>query len=1465
MSPKTRTLVFVLALLFLLVVGGLPLGANAGTEDAELPQITFLKIPEKDAADIVIVGKVTLPAGKVYGDYVLTAYVYIGQWYGPKPQEAMPKTTIAANGSFALQYATNTTNNDKTATRIEVMLLKASVPSKDFASYASIKSSTSLLKSYTITRNADEIQVDGAAFALQADYADFDSRFPGFRSRVINGAQYCVNYSPYLGTLKNGGSVKPTPAQVDSNLRQLAEHFDSVRFFMADTSQPYIQQMYDTAYALGLNVIGTAWISGNEAQDRQQIDSLIRLAKAGKVTIASVGSEALYRNDISPVKLKTYVDQVKTALAGYRIPVTYMDTSSFFMGTVPAGKTPAYFNALLELNDACDLILFSHYPIFNSNFTANVGDGDPMDYATRELKSAYGEVSGFHYTKPCILAETGWTTAGMARGKAVPSPENSRKYFDDVYAWARGKGVGVYWFEAYNEDTKGMEGWIDARHWGIFYGDGRVKEAFADLFGSDAAITTLEQLQAALAAAPADGSRYSIEIGADIPLTEAIAISAGQNILLKSTAGGAKALQKATEADRLITVDGSLTLDNIHIDGKNLSGGTYLLYVNGTLQLNRGTIGGSSARGVYVGGTFAMKGGIVSGNADCGVYVDGQGAFNLGGISQITGNGANVVLPDGKTISLMANESTPKNGMKVGVTTDAEDGVFVASGATAAMVKYFSADNGNAVHCENSQLFIIECNDPACPFCKPDFDGLQHGIDYDITDVAVAGVHFAYAGVAKPPAAPEIEGGLINLSKETLSVPSGYLVAAFSVNGGKTWKAGSLTQAAFVKLLDKDLELWLSKTYSTKTKNPIGNGDSTEIIAFAKINKRPAAPRIVVNYVIGANLDGTGDFVLTATGKGADTQNAWKENLQIATADAKGRIGPEGYGKFYDGQANGVPLAEMVNGKITKAVYLVRLAPKEEGGLYTTASKPRKITVSGLQKATAYRIDYGKERLVLKKGDAYAMGRGEFTTVTEAKGAAVDVSACITGGTSIRVKKTATAKKPATEPQAIQPLSRGVLPSSALICAKGKIAESLKAYEFWNLTKGAWGTLPKITGSCEVRVRVKPTAKLSKGAWSGNAASLPGILIVRWGEYARDAKGKPLMGVVSAEIVGAEEAADAEEMAASEERTYSAEIVQKGQAFPETEANYDLQQAQTFTIVNTGTGTLTGLAASLQDASFEISEELPANTLAPGETAVISVRPVMGLEAGPEPYTDTLSIIGDKDISLTVPLSFMVRAVGEEKAPADQGEQTPVVTLRLPDATQASYTSSDETVAKLGEDGRLEWGKSGEARIGMREDSTRFLDLTITERLSLEEWKVQGELALVLEIEGMHATWESSDDEVVRVMQDGAVQLLGIGKVVLTAKDESGLILAEIRVEILESPALAEEPDVTPDPASDGETEITADPASDGEPEITVDPAFDGEPQPEPQTEPDTPAQPTEPSPEPIPSLEPEAADTSGE
>lgn len=357
--------------------------------------------------------------------------------------------------------------------------------------------------------------------------------------------------------------------------------------------------------------------------------------------------------------------------------------------------------------------------------------------------------------------------------------------------------------------------------------------------------------------------------------------------------------------------------------------------------------------------------------------------------------------------------------------------------------------------------------------------------------------------------AADVGNAAINLSQETIDL-NGLVVNAYSINGGTKWIKGALpTGDKFKKLFDKELILWLTSGFDTKTKKPTNNA---VVVKFPKINARPKsnADKLSANYLIESNN------YWTLAKKNATTSTILGYEYAKST-DGKVPASGESWAVFTP-----LPVQSPPANGMKKTMYIVRSSPSACDGVYTPASKPFKVTPATFGAAPKYNPDYKKEVLKLKNGDTYMIDTDNITvTVNNSKGLELNISSYITSGATILVWKNATDKKPATQIQTITFVARAEMPSSTFACAKGKITTNIKAYEVYDTTKKKWGTIPKVTtaGTYTYQIRLKSTAKATKNVWGGNAAGLAGTLTIAFGVYETDSKGKTKSGIIEANII----------------------------------------------------------------------------------------------------------------------------------------------------------------------------------------------------------------------------------------------------------------------------------------------------------------------------------------------------------
>ena len=393
---------------------------------------------------------------------------------------------------------------------------------------------------------------------------------------------------------------------------------------------------------------------------------------------------------------------------------------------------------------------------------------------------------------------------------------------------------------------------------------------------------------------------------------------------------------------------------------------------------------------------------------------------------------------------------------------------------------------------------------------------------------------------AKDAVGETVETTYLNLSTEKFATAMNY--ACYSTDGGTKWKAGKkLADKNIVSLLNKGMTLMIADKYDTKTKKP---ADDAAVYSFDEVGARPAAVKVKVDYAAYADDTGAtaGQWALTdSSGTVLDSTELAK--LEIGAADTTGKaVSESGYGSWP--ASGGLSVLPLTQEKVSTATYLVRVAPTADG---TPASKPIKVKVKGQQKATKLKVNYNNEVLKLKNGTAVYYGgeipygseiperTGNETAYTDVAGgifkpasaeaakAGANLAAYITQERNkLLVWMLATAKKPATKPQEIELAARAAITAESLSVTGGKLKLN-KKYEVYDESKQKWGGLPKVSSSCELKIRLKATAKGGKESDSTYAASETATLKITYG-VVDAAKNK--QGITAAEIVTANKEED---------------------------------------------------------------------------------------------------------------------------------------------------------------------------------------------------------------------------------------------------------------------------------------------------------------------------------------------------
>ncbi len=301
------------------------------------------------------------------------------------------------------------------------------------------------------------------------------------KSDLLAGGFWGVCYSGFRTGQhpdRGDGAKNPTDAQILEDLNILARRgeFPLLRLYDAKTNSEVvltlIQQhrlkfkvMLGTWLAGEMNNPGCSWLkpmspevlAANRTNNAAEIRDAIRLANqySNIVVAVAVGNEALVSwNDhmVTEDAVIRYVREVKRSV---RQPVTVADNSDWW---AKHGRALAR-----EL----DFISVHTYPVWENK---DIEEAMPFTLANLEaVRKALPK-------SRIVITEAGWATTASEFG-ARASEAKQKRYYRELYDWAKTNNVTTFFFEAFDEDWKGDGNPLGAeKHWGLYTVDRKPKQ-----------------------------------------------------------------------------------------------------------------------------------------------------------------------------------------------------------------------------------------------------------------------------------------------------------------------------------------------------------------------------------------------------------------------------------------------------------------------------------------------------------------------------------------------------------------------------------------------------------------------------------------------------------------------------------------------------------------------------------------------------------------------------------------------------------------------------------------------------------------------------------------------------------------------------------------------------------------------------------------------------------------------------
>ncbi|KAF5096493.1 hypothetical protein DV451_004210 [Geotrichum candidum] len=208
------------------------------------------------------------------------------------------------------------------------------------------------------------------------------------------------------------------------------------------------------------------------AAEKEALQTYLPSISVDNVVAFTVGSEALYRKDMTASELADKITDIKNFVSNIK------DKNGKSFGSVPVGTADSW-NVLVDggsapVIKASDILLSNAFSYWQGQTQANSSYSffDDIMQALQTVQSVKGSTDIQFW-----VGETGWPTSGENFEISEPSVENAAYFWQNAVCAIRAWGINTLVFEAYDEswkpDTSGIGG--VEKYWGVLNDDGTSK------------------------------------------------------------------------------------------------------------------------------------------------------------------------------------------------------------------------------------------------------------------------------------------------------------------------------------------------------------------------------------------------------------------------------------------------------------------------------------------------------------------------------------------------------------------------------------------------------------------------------------------------------------------------------------------------------------------------------------------------------------------------------------------------------------------------------------------------------------------------------------------------------------------------------------------------------------------------------------------------------------------------------
>lgn len=269
-----------------------------------------------------------------------------------------------------------------------------------------------------------------------------------------------------LGVKRNGDGLCKETVDFEADFDVLAPYTKFVRTYATGDCNT-MQNIMPALAKKGFKIVLGVWPNDDSHFDleKKALETYIPKYGTDNILAITVGSEALYRKDMTGKELAARVEEVRKlckSLGADSIPIGFADS----------------WNMLIEgeavpVIQASDIVLGNAFSYWQGQRMNNASHSffDDIMQALDRVQTIKG-TSNFQFW----VGETNWPTGGAKYGDAVPSNDNAATYWKESVCSMLHWGVNVFVFSAFDEEWKPAEKDNSVeKHWGVFKDDGKPK------------------------------------------------------------------------------------------------------------------------------------------------------------------------------------------------------------------------------------------------------------------------------------------------------------------------------------------------------------------------------------------------------------------------------------------------------------------------------------------------------------------------------------------------------------------------------------------------------------------------------------------------------------------------------------------------------------------------------------------------------------------------------------------------------------------------------------------------------------------------------------------------------------------------------------------------------------------------------------------------------------------------------